>query len=372
MSTDRTLSSGAPADGHQVRVALDAVYNWNYGSELEELRTLYTKALDLQWIAMRDLPWQGGIDQAAFARSFTMGGVPVYKTSFWQTLSEQTRWEVSRRGSAFMLSNFLHGEQGALMVASQLVSAVPHTDGKFYAATQTLDEARHVEVFARYIELLDHVQPIAESLRILLDATLGKESWMHKCVGMQIVVEGLALYTFRDMRATTEEPLLKQLLTYVARDEARHTAYGIKYLGAVVPGLAPAEAAELEDFAFEATRLLLDSRRGVTLNDAFLRVWSDAGVSPADLGEGIKRDREVLRGAIEGRGGRLGPMSGFVIPTLRRVGLLSDRIHGHFREMFDANRIRLPGDREGDPGKNPMDALVELPEDLDAWVLEGA
>lgn len=372
MSHDRPLPFEAPADSHQLRVALDAVYNWNYGSELEELRTLYAKGLDLQWVAMRELPWEAGIDQPAFARSFTMGGVPVYKTHFWQTLSEQTRWEVSRRGSAFMLSNFLHGEQGALMVASQLVNAVPHMDGKFYAATQTLDEARHVEVFAKYIELLDHVQPIAQSLRTLLDATLGVESWMHKCVGMQIVVEGLALYTFRDLRATTEEPLLKQLLTYVARDEARHTAFGIKYLGAVVPGLAPAHAAELEDFAYESTRMLLDSRRGVTLNDAFLKVWADAGVDPAELAAGIKRDREHLRSAVEGRGGRLGPMSGFVIPTLRRVGLLSERIHGHFREMFDANRIQLPGASDADAGVNPMDALVELPEDLDAWVLAGA
>ena len=113
------------------------------------------------------------------------------------------------------------------MVAAQLVNAVPHTDAKFYAATQTMDEARHVEVFARYIEKLDEIRPIAPSLKGILDQTLQTGDWMKKLVGMQIVVEGLALYAFREMRNLTEEPLLKDLLTYVARDEARHHAYGV-------------------------------------------------------------------------------------------------------------------------------------------------
>ena len=81
------------------------------------------------------------------------------------------------------------------MVAAQLVNAVPHTDAKFYAATQTMDEARHVEVFARYIEKLDEVRPIAPPLKGILDATLETDDWMKKLVGMQIVVEGLALYS---------------------------------------------------------------------------------------------------------------------------------------------------------------------------------
>ncbi|MDH5672597.1 MAG: ferritin-like domain-containing protein [Myxococcales bacterium] len=364
--TRPTLSAKPPEDGGRVSAAIEAVYNWNYSSEVEELRTLYAKGLNLQWIAMRDLPWERGIDREAFAASFTLGGVPIQKTRFWGKLAEDTRWDVARRGAAFMLSNFLHGEQGALMVASQLVNAVPHMDGKFYAATQTLDEARHVEVFNAYIEQLDCVQPIAPSLKTLLDSTLGVENWLMKCVGMQIVVEGLALYTFRDMRETTEEPLLKELLTYVARDEARHTGFGVQYLSAVLPSLAASELAELEDFAFEATRMLLDSRQGATLNDAFLQVWRDAGIDPADVARGIADDRDQVRAAIEARGGRMGAMSGFVIPTLKRIGLFGDRIEGHFREMFEAMNIVLPN------GESPLDRTAELPEDLEAWVMAGA
>jgi hypothetical protein len=364
--TPRTLSPRPPEDGGAVSAALQAVYNWNYGSEVEQLRTLYAKGLDLQWIAMRDLPWEQGIDQQAFAASFTLGGIPIQRTRFWQALPEDKRWDVARHGAAFMLSNFLHGEQGALMVASQLVNAVPHMDGKFYAATQTLDEARHVEVFSKYIEELDCVQPIAPSLKALLDDTLGVDDWLKKCVGMQIVVEGLALYVFKDMRETTQEPLLKQLLTYVARDEARHTGFGVQYMSAIVPALSEAERAELEDFAFEAARMLLDSRRGSTLNDGMMDALRKSGVEPEEVVKSVQQDREVLRAAIEARGGRLGPVSGFVIPTLRRIGLFSERISGHFREMFDAMQIRMLD------GENPLDKPVELPEDLEAWVNAGA
>jgi hypothetical protein len=368
----KTLSAKPPVDGSTVQTALHAIYNWNYDSEIDELRNLYAKGLDLQWIAMRELPWDSGIDREAFARTFTLGGMPIQETRFWGTLPDDTRWDIARRGAAFTLSQFLHGEQGALMVASQLVNAVPHMDGKFYAATQTMDEARHVEVFAAYIDLLDQVHPIAPSLKTLLDKTLAVDDWMMKCVGMQIVVEGLALYTFRDMRVTTSEPLLKKLLTYVSQDEARHTAYGIKYLGAVVPSLAPREVATLEDFAFEATRMLLDSRRGQTLSDAFAAMLRDSGLDPAEVGKALAADSDKVQAAIARRGGRLGPVSGFVVPTLRKIGLFSDRIGGHFREMFDAMHIRLPGGAPGAPGMNPLDQLVALPEDLEAWVLAEA
>jgi hypothetical protein len=363
----KPLSPDVPEHGDRVSAALDAVYNWSYDSEIEELRALYAKGLNLQWIAAQELPWEQEIDREAFAQTFSIGGLPIHETAFWSSLAPEKRWEIARRGAAFTLSNFLHGEQGALMVASQLVNCVPHMDGKFYAATQTLDEARHVEVFARYIDKLDHVYPIAPSLKELLDKTLSIDGWMFKAVGMQIVIEGLALYTFRDMRETTREPLLKQLLTYVSRDEARHTAFGIKYLSSVVPQVEPARVAELEDFAFEATRMLLDSRRGATLNSAFMQMLAEAGVDLDELSAGMQRDGDKMAQAVARRGGRLGPVTGFVVPTLRRIGLLSERITGHFREMFDAMRISLPPPAMGGQRINPLDALVELPEDLDAW-----
>jgi hypothetical protein len=352
--------TGAAARTDVVRGALDAVYNWDYEPEIDELRTLYANALDRQWIALRDLDWDREIDREAFTGTFSMGGMPIQETAFWRGLPAETRWEVARRSAAFMLSNFLHGEQGALMVAAQLVNAVPHMDAKFYAATQTLDEARHVEVFAAYVRKLGEVQPIAPSLKQLLDDVLGTEDWLLKAVGMQVVTEGLALYSFRDMRNATREPLLKDLLTRVSRDEARHTGYGIKYLKAVVPTLAPADVARIEDFAFEAARRLIDSRAGGTMRDSVLALWRDAGVDPGwALGE-LAKEREALAAALARSGGRRGPIRGFVIPTLKSIGLYSDRIAGHFDDMFRANFGRgFASTKDDDHG---------LPEDLEAWV----
>ena len=358
------LPTKHPVQGESVEAALHAIYSWNYDSEIDELRTLYANALDRQWVALRDLDWDSGIDREAFSRTFSVGGFPVQRTQFWQNLPLETKWEVSRRTAAFMLSNFLHGEQGALMVAAQLVSAVPHMDGKFYASTQTMDEARHVEVFAAYIRKLDEVTPIAPALKKLLDGVIGADDWLKKAVGMQVVTEGLALYSFRDMRNQTEEPLLKKLLTYVSRDEARHTGYGIKYLSAVVPSLSQAEKHELEDFAFESARLLVDSRAGVSMRESVFEVWKKSGLDPMAAFAEIAKERDVIAAEWQRTGGRLGPMRGFVIPTLKAVGLASERLVGHFDEMFQANFSQRVGSVKDDPW--------DVPEDLEAWVNEGA
>ncbi len=366
MTTDirSQLPQTHPVPTESVETALTAVYNWNYEPEIDQIRTLYANALERQWIAMRDLDWDRDVDREAFSSSFSIGGVPISETRFWADLEPEVRWNMARRSTALLLSNFLHGEQGALMVAGQLVSAVPHMDGKFYAATQTMDEARHVEAFAAYIRKLDEVYEIAPSLRKLLDAVLETGNWMFKAVGMQVVTEGLALYSFRDMRNTTREPLLKQLLTYVARDEARHTGYGVKYLSQVVPTLDEAQKAEIEDFAFETARLLVDSRAGVSMRDTVLETWKSVGVDPADAMAALARERETVNAAVARRGGRRGAVSGFVIPTLKGIGLYSERIHRHFMEMWTANLGEEGAKRIGG-------ALPELPQDLEAWVNEG-
>jgi len=366
MSTEpRTeLPEQHPMQTESVRTAAEAIYNWNYEPEIDQLRTLYANALDRQWIALRDLDWDTEIDQEAFARTFSLGGIPVTRTQFWQTLSPETQWEVARRSAALMLSTFLHGEQGALITASQLVAAVPHMDGKFYASTQTMDEARHVEAFAAYVRKLDEVYPITPALRKILDAILSTENWMMKAVGMNIVLEGLALYSFRDMRNQTEEPLLKKLLTYVARDEARHTGYGIKYLNHVVPTLSDEEKAEIEDFAFEAARQLIDQRTGTSMRTTMLEVWSQAGIDPGEAIGAIMKERELITEALREQGKSMGPVHGFVVPTLQSIGLDSDRIRGHFKEMWSANIGPETAERMA-----REDAA--LPKDLGEWVDAG-
>ena len=362
MSDDFTLKT--PTQEPDLPTAMQVIYQWNYDPEVEELRNLYIKAAEAQWIGAKDLDWNREIDLVKFSTTPIGAGVPIEKASYWRSLTEETRAELVRRTAAFRLSQFLHGEQGALMVAAQLVNAVPHTDAKFYAATQTMDEARHVEVFARYIEKLDEIRPIAPSLKGILDQTLQTDDWMKKLVGMQIVVEGLALYAFREMRNLTEEPLLKDLLTYVARDESRHHAYGVQYIERCVPCLGAQEKAELEDFALECARSLID-RNAQGFFTTLMQIWSEVGVDPATMLTSLANEREEITRDLP-RGRRLGPVQGFVIPTLRRCGLLSERVaehfHGFLKENFGA-RVA------GADVEEFLQYLPDLPADTARWVM---
>lgn len=345
--------------------AMQVIYQWDYDPQVDELRRLYAKAAEAQWISDRDIDWERPIDHKKFAATPLGAAIPIEQCSYWRALSEEQQWELTRRTAAFRLSNFLHGEQGALMVAAQLVNAVPHTDAKFYAATQTMDEARHVDVFARYIKKLDEVRPIAAALKTILDATLQTDDWMKKLVGMQIVVEGLALYSFRDMRNLTEEPLLKDLLTYVARDESRHHAYGVQYIARCVPCLTDAARIELEDFALEAARTLIDNRNQHTFLSAVMQIWAEAGIDAVALITCVQNERDQLtRNMAKGR--RLGPVQGFVIPTLRRCGLLSERVARHYHAFLREN---LSGNLVGDSVEEFLQQIPDLPADTAAWVL---
>ncbi len=355
------LSADAPTGREEVQASLTAIYSWNYEPEIDQLRNLYANALDRQWHAMKDLDWETEVAPDAFTNNFSFAGLPLSETGFWQGLPQKTRETIARRSTAFMLSNFLHGEQGALIAASELVNAVPNMDGKFYAATQTMDEARHVEVFAAYIKKLDRVYPIAPGLKALLNNIVQADDWKKKAMGMNIVVEGLALYLFREMRNNTEEPLLRSILTNVARDEARHTAFGIRYLSRVVPTLSDEEKAELEDFGFETARLLIDSRAGTSIRNSALAIWKEAGIDPQAAMAEIGKDREKLRELRLQRGGRAGPLSGFVLPTMKSVGLFSERIRLCFEEMFVS--------QNGPDAKDLTQRMAELPEDLEAWAL---
>ena len=292
------------------------------------------------------------IDREAFtAHLHAWAAFPISETAFWQSLPLETRWEVSRRSAAFMLSNFLHGEQGALMVAGPArerrartwtASSTPRPRpstrrGTWRCSPPTSSKLDEVHD--------DRARPEAAARRVL-----AADDWKFKAVGMQVVTEGLALYFFRDMRNSTEEPLLKKLLTYVSRDEARHTGYGIKYLSHVVPTLSRGrERSELEDFAFECTRNLMASRAGNTMRDRLMNVWDEAGVDPAEVMRKLEGERDLIAAQLARTGGRYGPVSGFIIPTLRAIGLYSERTAGS-----------LQGDVDGDPGRRGGGALRQL------------
>ena len=175
------------------------------------------------------------------------------------------------------LSQFMHGEQGALICTAKIVETVPWYDAKLYASTQVVDEARHVEVFARYLdEKLGGEFQVNAHLRMLLDDIINDSRWDMTYLGMQVMVEGLALAAFGFLHQITSEPLLKKILRYVMSDEARHVAFGVLSLKEVYDGMTDAEMKDRQEFAFEAA---------VRMRDRFMQqeVWERMGVNVREV-----------------------------------------------------------------------------------------
>ena len=315
----------AEAVQHIVKNNADTIFTWDYSLTRPALRKLYEKAKVGQWNASTDLDWSINVDEekqvamdlAAFASGLTpthYGGTTLSKwgDKEWTEFAiEQRRWS---------LSQFMHGEQGALICTAKIVETVPWYDAKLYASTQVVDEARHVEVFARYLdEKLGGSYQINAHLRMLLDDIVNDSRWDMTYLGMQIMVEGLALAAFGNMQQMTNEPLLKKLLRYVMSDEARHVAFGVLSLQEVYAHMSDKEIKERQEFAYEAS---------VRMRDRFMsqEVWSRMGVNPRDVVPLVLNDptREVFQQMLFAK----------IVPNCKKLGLL-DRNDSWLRRRFE-------------------------------------
>ena len=265
---------------HAVKDNAEAMFTWDYTLARPQLRKLYEKGKVGQWNAATDLPWDTEVDFEKVVREDERD----LRRAQSRPLRRHRRREVDRRrmdrlrhGPApWTLSQFLHGEQGPCCTA-KITESVPWYDAKLYAATQVVDEARHVEVFGRYLqEKVGGEFQVNAHLRLLLDDIINDSRWDMTYLGMQVMVEGLALAAFGFMHQLTSEPLLKQLLRYVMSDEARHVAFGVLSLREVYAGMTDAEIMERQEFAYEAA---------VRMRDRFLsqEVWERHGVNPRDV-----------------------------------------------------------------------------------------
>src|ERR1051326_7185746 len=150
----------------------EMVSNCNYQTEHELLRALYEKGKRDQWNGSRDLDWRIDVDPENW-ELFPDSSVPLYGSDVWARLNASERTRLRHEVTGWRLSNFLHGEQGALLTTAQIVVCAPQMDAKFYGATQVMDEGRHVEVYERYLkEKVGVTYPINESLKSLLDLLL--------------------------------------------------------------------------------------------------------------------------------------------------------------------------------------------------------
>jgi hypothetical protein len=270
---------------------------------------LYEKAKVGQWNATTDIPWDIDVDiEKTIAADQEVLGSGIDPA--WYADTPLAKWgdkewlEFGIQGRKWMLSQFLHGEQGALICTAKITETVPWYDAKLYASTQVVDEARHVEVFARYLdEKLEGGYQINTHLGMLLDDVVEDSRWDMTYLGMQIMVEGLALAAFGFLHQLTTEPLLKHLLRYVMSDEARHVAFGVLSLKEVYDGMSDAEMKDRQEFAFEAS---------VRMRDRFLHQRSRSQDVPADA---VFQDRAELQEARTS-----GPKRGVVAPSVRGDG----------------------------------------------------
>jgi len=306
--------AGLDEELETILTSFDSNYAWNYGSVKEGLRDLYEKAKRDQWNGTTQLAWKTDVDPEQDILPEMTNPLKGYAP--FDRLTDKEKSRLRHAQIALQLSQFLHGEQGALIVASQLVGAVPWIDAKYYAGTQTMDEARHVEVFSRYLnEKLQWQWPVNESLKELLDATITDRRWDFKYLGMQIIIEGLAMAAFGNLFQITQEPLLKELIKYVMKDESRHVAFGVVSLKDFYDDMPAGELRDREDFIIYACELM----RNRLVGDQIARAmgWNRDEVKDHVL---ASEPAMLFRRMLFAR----------VVPNLKRLGLLSPRV----REAF--------------------------------------
>ncbi|WP_256641665.1 ferritin-like domain-containing protein [Streptomyces murinus] len=328
----------------QVPASGAARFSWEYDDGRERLLALYQKGKDKQWDATRRIDWDLEVDP------HDVLGTPdeataLYGTPYWDRMSERERGELRRHFASWQFSQFLHGEQGAMICAARIVESVPDLDAKFYSATQTMDEARHAEIYSRFLkEKIGLVYPINDNLQALLGDTLRDSRWDMPYLGMQVLIEGLALAAFGLIRDTTDKPLPRQILTYVMQDEARHVAFGRMALRDYYQQLTEAELREREEFVVEGCYLMRDRLRGVEVLENF-------GIPRAEAEELTERTEflQLFRKLLFSR----------IVPCVKDIGLWGERLR---RAYVDLGVLEL--------GDSDLEQLMaqdeELADQLDA------
>ncbi len=318
---------------------LTGAYNWDYSVQDDRIRKLYELGKQLNWNATVDVPWNLTPDwqdrpppSAEQRKAVEDNRANALFKGFppWEAMSTDQMIEWHRHQHCWSLSQFLHGEQGALLVASQLVSCAPTFNAKLYAASQTFDEARHVEVFNRYIQKkIGFMYPVSRSLKALLDKILTDPRWDLKFIGMQIIIEGLALAAFNSVKNNTQDPVLKHIVGYVIRDEARHVTFGVNYLEEYVKTLTDAEREERAQFAFEACVVM---RERLIPTDVYRHFgWPVEEATAISTGGA---ERQKFRNLIFAR----------VVPNLKRIGLLTPGVRPKFESLGLLAFESLPDD----------------------------
>jgi hypothetical protein len=332
-----------------VRTTMDTIFDWEYALKRRDLLALYEKGKAAAWNA-NDLDWSIDVDIERMMKQrqeMGMGGMLNQVLAPPRTLSDEEVISLNLNMNGFLLSQFLHGEQGALLATAKIVQQVPWEEAKYYAANQVSDEARHVEVYHRYLtEKLGISYEVHPSLKQLLDDILSDPRWDLTYLGMQIMVEGLALAAFGMMKVMmANEPLIQDLTSRVMADEARHVAFGVLSLEHLYTReMSGSELREREDFVIEATHLM---RERLLMHQVFDRMGWERDVWVPWMMETpfMHGFRQMLFSKI--------------VPNLKRLGLLTPRVRKAY-EQLDLLRYEHGKDSVEDPEVTPPQELVAL------------
>ncbi len=301
----------------------------------KEFKDLYKRGKQGQWDS-DDLAWDTNVDPLnPEVPIFPEKLLPMYGQPIYDKMSKDEKARVIHSTISWLLSQFLHGEQGALYASAQTVEATHWFDAKLYGSTQVMDEARHVEVFHKYIdEKLNNLYQINDNLFVIIHALASTSDWDLKFLGMQIMIEGLALGAFGMLYKFTEEPLLKKLLENVIRDEARHVHYGVVALrDFYTKEVSEKFRRDREDWAYEVSIMLY--RRFM-----YMEIYEEYYAHAMDRASWC---RLVLESPVMGEFRRI--LFGRLIPNLKTIGLLTDRIRPRYEEL---GVLRYENDKSAD------------------------
>src|SRR5216684_644915 len=298
--------------------SFDTVFKWEYQEGSDALRKLYEKGKNLQWNTTTRIDWSQDLDPEN-PQELPDESISIFGSDLWNRLTRQERANLRRHMQAWSVSQFLHGEQGALICTAKIVQQVPNIDAKFYAATQVMDEARHVETYSRLLhEKFDLAYPITPPLKRLLNDVLSDSRWDMTYLGMQILIEGLALAAFSQIRDQAKNSLAAAVNAYVMQDEARHVAFGRLTLRDYYPQLTQAERDEREEFAVEACYLM---------RDRFLseEVWETVGLAVEECVGYVESSQFMrqFRSLLFSR----------IVPTIKDIGLWGPKIRRAYSNM---------------------------------------
>ncbi|HKB27214.1 MAG TPA: ferritin-like domain-containing protein [Methylomirabilota bacterium] len=307
----------------RVTYQLETLWDYDYEPTHQDLEMLYETAKKNQWNGSTAIDWSRPVGKEGPVLNVQ---VAFAGTNFFSRLTPEEQREVEVRVSAWRLSQFLHGEQGALVVCGQLVNGIPELDAKLYASTQVVDEGRHVEVFERYVKKLHKIYPVDPLLKAVLDEILSTNLWELKLLGMQMIVEGLAIAAFNLMRKQTADATLGQLLDYVLQDEGRHVNFGYFALRRAIPAMEAAKREYLEDFTFRVCDAMYarDERTGF---QSIKDVWRELGWD----GDEIWRDTVAHSQTTKAFNSFLFQEN--LMPRLQRLSMISPRVEPRYRAI---------------------------------------